>query len=318
MGTPGAPNRRTWAGNIARYGGVNSYGVWKLAIDAYYWDRLEQAHDLALELGVTFGWQEWFFRLIEAEAETRKTSSIQKLEDRVSLEIVPHQVHHSHQVTLDVQQACSDVRTRFGWPEGADTLISVLAEETDAPWTVGRAGYMMDKYPYDKICIPLGVTHQPPLLQSTIRHEYAHVMVLNLTAGKAPIYIHEAITMVAQDWPRPEDWIRFVNGSALWLDPHTLSAAFDDQHNPARAHARSLAYSQSAAIGYFLKSLDGEKTLANLLRALDGHSNWHELVMNLRGQSPLDDALRHTYKFGEKELFQKTLEWLRTLRIRYQ
>ncbi len=305
MQTPSAPDRSAWAGTIARYGGVSSYGVWKVAIDAYYWDKLQQAHDVARELGVTFGWQEWWYRLIEAEALTREVSEITELQDQVSFEHVPAQLPHVSHVISDILHACTDVRARFGWQEGAKTMVSVLSEHTDAPWTVGRAGYMMDKYPYDKICLPWNVTHDSTTFQSVVRHEYAHVMVLNLTAGKAATYLHEAVTMMAQDWPRTADWVKFAQGSQPWLDPIALTNAFNDQHDPERAHARSLAYSQSSALGYYLKSIGGERKIGELLRAFGDNSTWTDLKMTLTGQSPADEALRQVYGFGEKELFER-------------
>ena len=311
MESPQIPDRRAWAGTIARYGGVSSYGVWKVAIDAYYWDQMEQSLDVAQELGVVFGWQEWWFRLIEAEALTRKSSQILKVDELLSIEHVPSELHHFTQVTADVTHACADVRQRFGWAEGGQTMVSVLSEQTNAPWTVGRAGYMMDKYPFDKICIPREITQVPQVLQSTIRHEYAHVMVLNLTAGKATTYLHEAVTMLAQDWQRTEDWAKFAKGEEPWLDPNALSAAFDDQHDPNRTHARSLAYSQSAAIGFYLKSLEGEQKIGDLLRAFGDNPNWQQLKMTILGQSAADEALRQVYNFGERDLFERTIEWLR-------
>jgi hypothetical protein len=285
--------------------------VWKLAIDAYYWDRLEQAYGLALELGVAYGWQEWFFRLIQAEAVTRGESQTLKIDEQLSLEYVPSELHHVSQVAADIGHACAEVRSRFGWNEDAKTLIAILAEETDAPWTVGRAGYMMDKYPYDKICLPRTATHTSREFQSAIRHEYAHVMVLNLSQGKAAMCLHEAITMLAQDWSREEDWSKFAASAEPWLDPVALTAAFDDQHDPSRFQARSLAYSQSAALGFYLKSLGGETKIGELLRAFADNSNLAELKMALTGQSPADEALRQVYGFGERELFANTLNWLR-------
>src|ERR1019366_498081 len=103
MGTDSNAERRQWAGQMARYGiasapsGGPSTGIWKVVLDEYYWDRLERAHDLALELGVSFSWQEWFFRLIEAEAVTREISQTVDIDPQVSLEHVPAQLQHLHQ-----------------------------------------------------------------------------------------------------------------------------------------------------------------------------------------------------------------------------
>jgi len=317
MGSDPNAETRQWAGKMARYGiasaagGGPSTGIWKVVLDEYYWDRLDRAHDLALELGVSFSWQEWFFRLIEAEAITRQESQTLTIDPQLSLEYVPAQLPHVAQVAGDVAQACADVRQRFGWPEGANTMVSVLADETDAPWTVGRAGYMMDKYPFDKICIPRNATHTSAELQSVIRHEYAHVMVLNLSEGKAATWLHEAITMLAQNWKRSEDWLKFAHGSEPWLEPSALNAAFNDQHDPNLFKARSLAYSQSAALGFYLASIAGEPKVGSLLRAFADNSNWIELKMSLTGQTPADEALRQIYEFSERDLFTKALDWLR-------
>jgi len=305
------PLKRTWAGSISGLGGSSSYGVWKVAIDTYYWDRLEQAFVLAIELGVSSPVHEWWYRLIEAEALTREQSRTVSVDDLISLEYVPEEVSHSAQIANDITQACEEVRSRFKWPEGAKTMISVLAEETDAPWTVGRAGYMMDKYPYDKICVPRSSTHVSNQFQSVIRHEYAHVMVLNLSQGNAATYLHEAVTTLAEDTDRRFDWVKLASGAEPWLDSRALNAAFDDRHDPSRFEARSLAYSQSAAIGNYLKSISGEAQIGDLLRAFADNSNWTEIKMNLTGQTPADEALRQVYGFGEQDLFTKTLTWLK-------
>jgi len=318
METETPPEGRQWAGKLPRYGIASAYGggpsgdLWKFAIDAYYWDQLEKALELASGLGVTFGWQEWMFRLIEAEAVTRQVSDTIQVDPQVSLEHVPAQLHHISQVTADVAHATADVRRRFGWAEGANTLVSILAEETNAPWTVGRAGYMMDKYPYDKICLPRVSTHNPIEFQSVVRHEYAHVMVLNLSEAKAATWLHESVTMVAQDWMRTEDWGKFAHGTEHWLQPAALNAAFNDEHDPKLFHARSLAYSQSSALGFYLKSIGGEPKIGDLLRGFADNTNWTELKMTLTGQTPADEALREVYGFGEKELFDRALVWLRS------
>lgn len=310
MDQPTPPSHREWARNISGLAVGSSAGVWKVAVDAYYWDRLAEAFAFATELGVTAPFHEWMFRLIESEAVTREKGTIAEIGDRISLEIVPNEIDDPERATSDVLQACAEVRQRFNWPEGADTLVSVLAEETDAPWTVGRAGYMMDKYPYDKICIPRGATVHPPMLQAVIRHEYAHVMVLNLSQGKATTYLHEAITMVAERTDRSRDWHLFAAGQAPWQNPTDLDSAFDDRHDPARFAARALAYSQSAAIGYFLRSRGGEATLGRLLRAFAENSNWSELKRTLAGRSPADEMLRQVYGVSEKDVFSQTLQVL--------
>ncbi len=283
-----------------------------MAIEAYYQDHVEESLALATELGVSNPNHEWWYRRIEAEAVTRQQSTVVPVDELISLEYVPHEVHHSERIIAEIAKASSEVRTRFGWSEGAKVMVSVLAEETDAPWTVGRAGYMMDKYPYDKICLPRNATHASEEFERVVRHEYAHVMVLILSEGKATTYLHEAVTMIAENTVRPEDWHGFVTGREPWLPPLELTNAFNDLHDPSRFHARSLAYSQSAALGFYLSSIGGETKIGNLLRGFGDNSNWTEIKMAVTSQSAADEALREVYGFGETDLFSQAHEWLKS------
>src|SRR6185436_10073829 len=88
-----------------------------------------------------------------------------------------------------IVDACLEVATRLGFEVGPPVLITVLTIESDAVWAVGRFGYFVDKYPYDKICVPTRDMSDTQRLRSTVMHEFAHAVVLNLADGHAPRWL---------------------------------------------------------------------------------------------------------------------------------
>jgi len=308
-----APHRTT-----VRYGSVGDNGEWKAAVEEYHWDRLDSALKLAIALGVGVnGAYEGWYRTIEAEALTRQKSHQEALTDWLTLELIPHEIGHGglgHQeISHLALEACADVSRRFGFGGTPKTLITILAAETDAPWAVGRYGYMMDKYPYDKICIPLVSTHSAHGFSEVVSHEFAHVLVLTATDGKAPKWLHEGVAMLAE---RSSDlrlrWA-FAREEAPWLSPHELEITHsrNRQGEPDRERTWR-AYQQSAWLTRYLVSLKGEEGVGRLLTEFANSSIWSEIKMRLTSQSPADEALREIYGFGESELFAKALVWLRT------
>jgi hypothetical protein len=299
--------------STTRYGSVGDYGEWQAAIEEYYWDRLEPAYDLAVALGVgVTGAYEGWFRMIEAETVTRRQSEMREVNDWLSLERIPHEAHDADEMARLAVDACEDVAERFGFEERPKTLVTVLSEEADAPWAVGRFGYMMDKYPYDKVCVPhnsVGTTHG---FQEVVAHEYAHVVVLNVTQGRAPHWLNEAIAMLAERSSDLRLRQAFASGQADWLSPRELenvhTARRQGEPHPARTWR---AYQQSAWIGRYLVSLRGEKGIGELLNGFSNNSAWTELKMRVTGQPAADEALREVYGLGEEETFAKALAWLR-------
>lgn len=300
-----------------RYAPVGDHGDWRTAIEEYYWDRLDTAYGFAQEIGVGFGGgYEGWYRTIEAEAITREQGDQEALNDWLTVEVVPHELGHGglarHEVHEVVGETCEEVACRFGFATGAKTLVTVLAQETDAPWAVGRYGYMMDKYPYDKICIPLVSTRSAHGLSEVVSHEYAHVLVQSTTEGRSPKWLHEAIAMLAE---RSSDYrlrSAFAHGDAAWLWPHDLEITHsrNRQGEPDRERTWQ-AYQQSAWLGRYLVEQKGEAGIGDLLRGFANNSTWTELKMRVTGQTSADEALREVYGFGENELFERTLGWLR-------
>lgn len=296
----------------SRYGVVGDHLEWRAAIEAYHWDKVEEAYQMAIDLGIggSAGFEGWF-RLIEAEATTRARAEVQRLTDWLQLETIPEEATFVDDLPERVLEACDGIAQRLGWTHGPQTRVAVLTAEADAPWAIGRYGYMADKYPYDKICVPERALHHPGELRSTIAHEYAHVIVLNATEGKAPTWLDEAIAMLAEPNPDLRARRAFATGEAEWLDPIELDRAFHAERRAGENSRRVyFAYQQSAWIGRYLASLAGEAEIFKLLHGFANNSMLTEVKMRVTGQHPADEALREVYGMSETEAFAEALNWI--------
>jgi hypothetical protein len=298
----------------AAYGGVNDSAAWREAIEEFYWDRLEPAFAMAETLGAgSAGRYEGIYRWIEAEARTRHASTQRVHLAWLTLETVDHECHGVEHIGVTIEAACNDVADRFKFKERPKAMVTVLALETDAPWAVGRYGYMVDKYPFDKICIPNRAIHSDSGLRSVVSHEFAHVMVLNAAQGRVPRWMDEGIAMLAERSADPAARRAFATGESPWLSPHDLEITHlrdrQGEPDPGRTHR---AYAQSALLVQYLASISGEARIMDLLGGFVDNSTWTELRMRATGQSYADEALRETFGFGERELFDHTLAWIKT------
>lgn len=293
-------------------GAPNSRLAWKEVYDAYFWDRLEAAYEAALSIGTGPGAAgAIFFRQIEGEYWTRKQSVQIEVNSWLSLEFVESEVSHANLLPEPILKACDNIARRLSWDHSAKILISVLTEEANAPWAVGRFGYFVDKFPYDKICIPARATLSPMALQEVVVHEYAHAIVLNLASGHAPRWLDEMIAMMAQGGPDRAIGARFASGEIKWLSPAALNVQYvAEREGQSGINVRN-AYEQSACIGAYLVDLKGEPALGDLLRAFSDNSAVKELAMLAINIAPADEALKQVYGFGEKDLFKRALDWLK-------
>ena len=309
MMTPNTP--RSFA--TSRYGTLGDHMEWRAAIEQYHWDRVEEAYALINELGIggDAGYGGWY-RLIEAEATTRARSQVRRLTDWLELETIPEETAYADELPERVLEACDGIAERLGWKHGPATRVSVLAAEADAPWAIGRYGYMADKYPYDKICVPQRALDSPGELRATVAHEYAHVITLNGAEGRVPTWLDEAIAMLAEPNPDLNARRAFANGDADWLWPDDLDHAFHAERRGGENSRRVyLAYQQAAWLGRYLVSLSGEAQIADLLRGFANNSAWTEVKMRVTGQHPADEALREVFGMSEQETFAEALEWIK-------
>lgn len=280
-------------------------------VEAYYWDRLDAAYEGILRNGMGYdGSRSHLFRRVEAEYITRQSSELLPINDWLTLEYLPNEVADPNAIGQAVFAACDEIAKRLSWQHGGKVLVTILANDTDASWLPGRFGVFLDKYPYDKICIPLWATQDPAHLHAVIIHEYAHEIVLELTQGRAPRWLNEMVAKVAEGGPRRDIAQQFASGKLVWLDARRLDLQYVEE---AEGHPRNLAnaYEQSACIGAYLVSLKGERHLATLLKAFNQHSVLTELIMRALNQRPSDKAFRQAYEMKEREVFARALDWLK-------
>ena len=291
-----APGARPYEPLTARYGSIGESGEWKLAIDAYYRDEMPAAYAVAVRLGAGFGGAalRWY-RMIEGEALTRERATVESLEPWLSLEHDPHEWRPDEAHRDALRSACAGVAERLGWDFALPVRATVLLAEVDAPWHGARAGYCVDKVPYDKVCLPLRAVQEPESLKRVMAHEFTHVVNLNLTQARIPHWLDEGLAMLMEgDAPQ---------GSG-WLDPEPLNAAFEEDRRTDEGLRHSQdAYAQAAVLVRRLHRLQGDAGLQSLLRAFTNNSAWSEIRIGLLGQSGADEALREVYGLGEGELF---------------
>lgn len=296
-----------------RYGSLGDSAGWKIVMEHYYADRLAEANAAALELGVgVVANYEGMYRMIDAEWSTRRYSHISDASPWLRVESIPKETVGAVDLDEVILRACNEVADRFGYGERAKTMASVLAVEADAPWAVGRFGYMIEKVPYAKICLPNNRIRNEAALHEVVAHEFAHVVVLNLSEGRAPKWLNEGVAMLAERSSDVRVRRAFSSGQVPWLTARELEIAHSgNRQGEPHPMQTWLAYQQSAWVARYLVSVGGEKKVGQLLRSMVEHSTWIEIRVRLTGQSWADEALKHTYGFGEEKLFAETLKWLK-------
>lgn len=304
---------RPWSGATGRYGAAGEGGVWKVVYDHYYWDRLQEAFEAASELGAGSGGHGLVgYRMIEGEWITRAAGVVHQVAPWLHIEVIPdEQAEPIERLSDRVIDACDAVAARFGFEHGPSVMVSALAAESNVPWMPGRHGYCIDKHPYDKICIPHYSLFDHDDLHHVVQHEYAHVVSLNLSQGRCPMWLDEAVAMVAGGGVERRAWRLMSAGVAAWRGPIELDLAFRrNREEDVEREDVWLAYQQSAVIGFYLASLKGERALGELMRGLANNSFWSDLMLRIRGRTEVDEALRETFGIGEEEAFVKAREWL--------
>ena len=281
----------------SRYGSIGENGEWREAIDAYYHDRLEESFALAQALGAGFGGGalRWY-RMIEGEALTRRTATIETLLPWLSLEFDAETTPIEDGGHAVIREACERVAARLGWRFEAPVRVTVLLPEVDAPWHGARFGYCVDKAPYSKICVPARAAADLRELRNVIAHEFTHAITLNLTQVRIPHWLDEGLAMLMEG--------AAAEPSKAWQDPEALNAAFEADRRDDAGLARSRdAYLQSFTIVRRLRMIGGDAKLAELLRAFTNNGLWDEIKINLLGQPSADEALQEVYGMGQRELF---------------
>ena len=307
-------DRDPWDDVAERYGASGEGAAWRAVQTDYHWDRLTEAYEGALSLGTGSGAFGIFtYRMIEAEYATRTAAKREQVTDWLEVEWIEGDVALSAtELHRTLKGAADAVCEQFAWAHGPKTLATVLARSANAPWAPGRHGFCVDKFPYDKVCLPGYLTDSPADLTEAMRHEYTHVMTLNRAAGLVPIWLDEAIAMEASSGIAPDARAQFASGHWPWLAEEELAAAFStDRESAAGQNLVWRAYQQSACLGAYLGSLQGDVGIGKFLDGFTNNSMVRDFVMRLRGQEPADEALREVYGFGVRDLWSRAQAWLK-------
>lgn len=297
VGEPGGG--QPFAPLSARYGTTGQYGEWREAIEAYLRDQVTEAYALAQEMGAGYqaGGLAWS-RMIEGEALTRQNATIVSLRPWLSLEYDASDVHIGEAEQHTIVDACERVAGRLGWNFEVEVRVMIMRGEVDAPWHGARYGYCIDKYPFDKICIPQRAALSHGSLWPVIAHEFTHVVTLNLTQKRIPHWLDEGLAMLMEG--------REAHPAPEWFDPIELNGAFEGDRRDVDGLNRSQeAYFQSAQLVRYLYRLGGDAKLAQLVRAFTNNNFWTEIRINLLGEPSVEEALHEVYGLSQDDLFRK-------------
>ncbi len=294
----------------SRFPTVGDHIDWQVALAHYDAERLEDAYDKALEIGMGGHTQylTWY-RTIEAEALTAQRSQTRPIWTSIDFEWIPEELEERVEaVAQSAIAAFQNVGTRFGYTHESKVRLAVLASETDAPWLYGRFGYCTAKEGFYKICIPQKLVFDPVELRKTLQHEYAHVVVGTLSQRKAPRWLEEAVAMQAEGGVGKSQARLFATGEEDWLPPLELEMDLRDLED---SRDKWLGYLQAGLIGGYMAHLRGEAAIGSLLKAFAGNRNWAEFWSRLRGLSREDLPIRKVYGQSLERLFENAFQWVR-------
>ncbi len=292
---------------------VNDFALDEVVRELYYDDNLDAAWEHGLERGLSRT-DVKFYRLLEAEYLTRKQATIVALNDKLSLEYDPHERGFDpHRIPGLIREECDGLTRRFQWPYEAPVRVTILIEAVDAPWHYHRAGYCIDKYPFEKICIPASALLDEPELRYLIRHEFMHAVTLNLCNGHEPVWLTEGVSVFVEGQGTTSYWRRFQAGQSEWRSPMYLNGGikanrWGDSVDPIRE-----GYEQASIVVSYLHHLGGDQKLITLMKDIGDESFGRNFKRTLLGQNRTDAALRDVYGLTEEKAFQRAFEWLKKL-----
>lgn len=286
---------------------------WQIALAHYDAERLEEAYETALDIGMgSVGHYLTWFRTIEAEFLTSRRSSTKQIQPFFELEAVSDEIEDQEQSIASIAlTAFQEVGARFRYGHDSKVRLTVLAEETDAPWLYGRFGYCIAKAGFYKICVPRHLIGNRLELSKTLMHEYAHVVVGTLSQNRASRWIEEAVAMLAEGGIEKEKSRPFATGRIGWRTPDELEA---DLRELDETRDKYEAYIQAGLVGSYISKHFGDESISKMLRGFYAPSYWQELLARLRGQFSDQSAVERTFKMSVQELFHRAHEWVRAAR----
>jgi len=293
-------------GVAGRYGGAGASVGWKIVLDLYYQDRIQEAFNEAVALGVgeaAYGTR--MYRMVEAEYRSWEVSEVLEVTNILSVELPTELEPEAKEFVLQAaQEELESVFKRMGYEPVEKVRLSLLMPESQAMWNPYRSGYCVDKVPFDKVCLPVSMVGNEAAFRGALRHEFAHVVNLNLGQGFMPMWMEEAIAMTMEGFSGGKYLQALRSGEPIWRNPRDLDGLFaGDRRVESTQNGIWEAYQQSGLIGRYLVGLKGEAGLGELGRAFSDNTMLQEIKMRLTGQAPADEALRETFGVGLDEVF---------------
>jgi hypothetical protein len=286
---------------------------WEAAFEHYYQDRVVEAFREVRDHGVgEAGDLLRWYRVIEAEAITRRKSEALEVSPWLSLEFVPTETMGiERELAKRTLDACSEVADRLGWSHSVKTQLAVLAEETDAPWATNPYGYCVSKEPYEKICLPNYLVDDLFEFSQAVAHEYAHVISTNIADEYAPRWVEEAVSVLVERRFDAATWRRFCDDSRSWLNPADLETVLVDRSDDDGTKEEIwMAYQQAGWIGRYLSSIDGDYRLGEFLRDIANEAPIANLLRTLAGKDRTDAALKRVFGMTKRDLFDEAYKWI--------
>jgi len=293
---------------------VNDFALDEVVRELYYDDNLDAAWERGLERGLS-RLDVKFYRLLEAEYLTRKESHVVPLNDKLSLEYDPHE-HGLHALATQelIRQECDALTKRFRWLYLSPVRVTILIAAVDAPWHYHRAGYCIDKYPFEKICIPASALADEAELRHLIRHEFMHAVTMNICNGHEPVWLTEGLSMFVEGQGPTVYWQRFRDGHSEWRSPMFLSGGIKANRWGNSVEAIREGYEQASVVVAYLHSAGGDDKLIAMMNDIGDESVGRNIKRTLLGQSRTDAALRDVYGLSEAKAFGAAFDWLKGLR----
>ena len=286
---------------------------WEAAFEYYYQDHMVESYIEVRDHGVGEAGEllRWY-RVIEAESETRMKSQVLEVANWLSLEYVPDET-----MGLEIELgertlvACNQVAERLGWRHAIPTRLAILAEETDAPWATNPYGYCVSKEPYEKICLPNYLVDDPMEFSQAVAHEYAHVISTHLTDEYAPRWVEEAVSVLVERRFDHDAWEKFKTQPSSWLKVTELeSVLIDRSDDDGTKDEIWMAYQQAGWIGRFLSQRKGDAALGAFLAEIANESPLLNLLRIFMGRDRTEAALRRVYGLSQRDLFEKAHSWM--------
>lgn len=312
--------------------------VWNAAFSLYDRDKVMEAYELVQEVSIgPLGIYLNASRLIEGEALTRRVSEQIKLKEWLTLELVPPEIGEEIHALCDVaEEACGFVAQHLAWRPTPETniLLTIMAREVDGTWALNPYGYFIQKEGIGKICLPYTATQNPIEFREAVAHEFAHAVSSELSDGRAPRWINEAISVLLESRGNRHYVSMLRQAGAEWLDPSQLEATlsqgvtrpktkktlppyfpelYDDESTSIGHREVVNAYLQCGLLGQVLRETNTQASLGDLLRAYvapRAGANWLQSSIQhvmglLLGKSPTSLALKRVYGLDEEQLFEK-------------